>query len=31
MEWPRGFYEATFGIFNNGSEVLTKTFKLEIE
>ena len=31
MEWPQGFYEATFGIFNDGSEVLTKTFKLEIE
>jgi Peptidase family M23 len=31
IEWPRGFYEATFGIFNNGSEVLTKTFKLKIE
>ena len=31
MEWPRGSYQATFGIFNNGSEVLTKTFKLEIE
>jgi len=31
IEWPRGFYEATFGIFNNGSEVLTKTFKAKIE
>ena len=31
IEWPPGFYEATFGIYNNGSEVLTKTFKLEIE
>jgi hypothetical protein len=31
IEWPQGFYEATFGVFNNGSEVLTKTFKLEIE
>ena len=31
IEWPPGFYEATFGIFNNGSEVLTKTFKLKIE
>jgi hypothetical protein len=31
IEWPPGLYEATFGIFNNGSEVLTKTFKLEIE
>jgi hypothetical protein len=31
IEWLQGFYEATFGIFNNGSEVLTRTFKLKIE
>jgi hypothetical protein len=31
MEWPQGSYEATFSVFNSGSEVLTKTFKLEIE